>query len=77
MKKTVIILLLVIMASSIGCTNNSIKSKNINTYDEIRDYPYSFCDLSTGNFTVQKGNNGYYFSINNFLYLISFVHMIL
>lgn len=76
MKKTVIILLLVIMASSIGCTNNSVKSKNINTYDEIRDYPYSFCDLSTGNFTVQKGNNGYYFSINNFLYFADEDNMI-
>lgn len=65
MKKLLIILLLAIMASSIGCTNNNLEN-NIN--DENQDYPYSFSGLSTGAFTVQKGNNGYYFAINNFLY---------
>lgn len=68
MKKVVMILLLAIMASSIGCSNNNIEIENINTYVENSDYQYSFCDLTTGEFTVQKGADGYYFSMNNFLY---------
>ena len=75
MKKIVMILLLAIMASSVGCANN-IEYKKSNTYEEGQDYPYSFSGSSTGIIKVQKGNNGYYFSINNFLYFADNSNMV-
>lgn len=67
MKKISILLLLALLASSVGC-NKVTEYTTENSYVENQDYQYSFSDLSTGNITVQKGNNGYYFSMNNFLY---------
>lgn len=64
-----ILLLLALLAGSFGC-NNGTKYITSNTFVENQDYQYSFSGSSTGNITVQKGNNGYYFSLNNFLYFV-------
>lgn len=68
MKKVVLFLVIAIMAITSGCTNNKIEYDLSNTYIENQDYQYNFFNKNTGNTIIQKGNDGYYFSLNNFLY---------
>lgn len=69
MKKIAILLLLVILASSVGCTKDS-KPAATNTGTGNKDYQYSFCNIPTGDIPVQKGDGGYYFNWNSYLYFI-------
>ena len=67
MKKLALLLLTAFLAVSCGC-NNVSEINYPDTFVNYKDYQYSFCDKSTGEFIIQKCNGGYYFYLNNFIY---------
>lgn len=68
MMKILLFLLLIVLLIGTGCHPQKTEYKYDDTFIKDQDYQFDFCDIYTGKTIMQKGNSGYYFSLNNFLY---------